>query len=77
MQRILIKFKDFTQITEFVKLLNKEEGEFDLGCGRTVVDAKSILGILSLDHSRPLELYIYESNEDLLQKLNPYLYCNG
>jgi phosphotransferase system HPr-like phosphotransfer protein len=46
----------------------------DLRAGRHVVDAKSILGIFSLDLSRSITLEIYSDDcEDLLKEIQPFL----
>ena len=47
--------------------------EKDLRAGRHVVDAKSILGIFSLDLSRPITLEIYSDDcDDLLKEIEPF-----
>ena len=51
------------------------DADMDLVCGRYVVDAKSILGIFSMDLSKPLELQIHaerEEAEKILASLEPY-----
>mgnify|MGYP000024315474 FL=1 len=49
----------------------------DLRSGRYVVDAKSILGIFSLDLSKPVELEIFSEDEETISKfmedIKPYL----
>ena len=50
--------------------------DFDLISGRYVIDAKSIMGIFSLDLSKPIELNIHGSDddmEDVLAVLTPYI----
>ena len=56
-----IQFRDYDMIERFSKdIANMKganmKGEFDLVSGRKVVDAKSFLGIFSLDLSAPLTL---------------------
>ena len=53
----------------------KFDFDFDLVSGRYVIDAKSIMGIFSLDLSKPIDLAIHvESDEaDILEALDPYL----
>jgi len=46
------------QVKQFVNIVSRCNCEIDLRSGRHVVDAKSILGIFSLDLSRPLTLEI-------------------
>lgn len=61
--------KDFV---EAVKLLS---GRIELIADRTVLDAKSILGIYALDLSRPLLLRIEDDTTDF-EKLEPFLLSN-
>ena len=51
-----IQFKDYETVERFSKDIANMKGEFDLVSGRKVVDAKSFLGIFSLDLSAPLTL---------------------
>ena len=63
-------------VKEFTVIISGVEGEVDLVLGRYVVDAKSIMGIFSLDVSEPLELRIHkgqEQAEQILEKLQKYL----
>ena len=52
-----------------------EDYDFDLVSGRYVIDAKSIMGIFSLDLSKPIDLNIHaEDNiDDVLKVLEPYM----
>ena len=52
----------FEKIQQFVDIMNRFTGRFDLVSGCNAVNAKSVMGIFSLDISRPISLYIY--NED-------------
>ena len=58
-----------------VKDITKFDVDFDLVSGRYVIDAKSIMGIFSLDLSKPIDLNIHaEENVDtILSVLAPYL----
>ena len=50
----------------------------ELCSGRYVVDAKSILGIFSIDLSRPITMTIYSDDcDDLLRDLDGYLVKDG
>ncbi len=59
----------------FVNEITKFDNDFDLVSGRYVIDAKSIMGIFSLDLSKPIELNIHsEQNADeILEVLAPYI----
>jgi phosphotransferase system HPr-like phosphotransfer protein len=55
--------------------ITKFDNDFDLVSGRYVIDAKSIMGIFSLDLSKPIDLSIHaEDNLDnILEVLKPYM----
>ena len=59
----------------FVNDLTKFDTDFDLVSGRYVIDAKSIMGIFSLDLSKPIDLNIHAEGdaEDILTVLAPYI----
>ena len=57
-----ININSLDKIETFVDIINKFNGRFDLVSGCSIVNAKSIMAIFSLDISRPVYLYIY--NED-------------
>lgn len=61
------KVKDFTSI------LGKEEVECEIVDGIHIIDAKSIMGIFSLDLSKPLQLNIHTDNTELLDKIKNYI----
>ena len=54
MKSINIKLDTIDKVKEFVNKINTFDGDFDLVSARYVIDAKSIMGIFSLDISAPL-----------------------
>lgn len=66
MKSITINLTMAENVKNFVQIVSKYTCDMDLRCGRYVVDAKSILGIFSLDLSRPVVLEIYDDNADEL-----------
>ena len=75
MKSVMISLDSISKVKSFVNDVNRLDGEFDLVSGRYIVDAKSIMGIFSLDLSRPIELQIHteSDSESVLKKLKPYL----
>ena len=77
MKTVQISFDTDTlaKVKSFVNEVTKFDNEFDLVSGRYVIDAKSIMGIFSLDLSKPIELNIHsEGNVDeILSVLQPYI----
>lgn len=73
MKSIPIKLTYAEEVKAFVNTVNRYEYEVDLRSGRHVVDAKSILGIFSLDLSKPITLEIYNDDcEDLVQDIQQF-----
>ena len=59
-----IKLNSIDEVRNFVNEVNRFQSDFDLISGRYVIDAKSIMGIFSLDLSKPLMLDIHEHGDD-------------
>lgn len=49
MNKINIKFNDVKDVNRFVQILSKYDADFNLYCGSYCVDAKSLLGIMTMD----------------------------
>lgn len=74
MKSVTINLKLAENVKNFVQIVSKYDYDIDLRSGRYVVDAKSILGIFSLDLSRPVVLEIYTDDAaSLLADLNDYI----
>ena len=73
MKSVMLKLSQAEEVKEFVNTVNRYDYEMDLRAGRHVVDAKSILGIFSLDLSKPISLEIYADQcDDLLQSIQRF-----
>ena len=68
MKSIPIKLSFAEEVKTFVNIVNRYPFDMDLRAGRHVVDAKSILGIFSLDLSRPISLEVYADDREDLEK---------
>lgn len=75
MTTVKISLNSIDKVKSFVNDLTKFDTDFDLVSGRYVIDAKSIMGIFSLDLSKPIDLNIHaESNvNEILSILDPYI----
>ena len=74
MKSVMIRLSLVENVNKFVNIVSHYPYEMDLRAGRHVVDAKSILGIFSLDLSRPISLEIYTDDcEDLLKEIQPFM----
>ena len=71
-----ISLATINDVKDFVNMVMKYDFEVDLVSGRYAVDAKSIMGIFSLDLSKPIDLNIHaeDTNVDaVLEVLKPYM----
>lgn len=64
MKNLTVNIEDISRVKEFVNLVSRCDSEVDLVAGRYQVDAKSIMGIFSLDLAKPVELKYYESVDE-------------
>lgn len=75
MKTVKICLNSIDKVKAFVNDITKFDSDFDLVSGRYVIDAKSIMGIFSLDLSKDIDLNIHaEDNiDDVLAALKPYI----
>lgn len=76
MKTVNISLNSIEKVKTFVNLINRFDYDFDLVSGRYVIDAKSIMGIFSLDLSKPITLNIHadDANADsIINELAPYI----
>ena len=75
MKTVQFSLISIDKVKSFVNAITQYEYDFDLISGRYVIDAKSIMGIFSLDLSKPIDLAIHaEANVDeIMETLKPYL----
>ena len=75
MKTVRISLNSIDKVKSFVNDLAKFDVAFDLVSGRYVIDAKSIMGIFSLDLSKPIDLNIHSENQidEILTTLAPYI----
>lgn len=59
MKTVQISLNSIDKVKSFVNDISKFDFDFDLVSGRYVIDAKSIMGIFSLDLSKPINLNIH------------------
>ena len=74
--RCQIKLNSITDVKEFVNITFKAENDVELICGKYHIDGKSIMGIFSLDLSKPIDLNVHADGDALqtvLDVLAPYI----
>ena len=75
MKTVQISLNSIDKVKSFVNAITQFEFDFDLISGRYVIDAKSIMGIFSLDLSKPIDLNIHDDTDidTILAVLAPYM----
>lgn len=63
MKEYTVKLNSIDEVKEFVALTNKCAFDIDLMSGRYAIDAKSIMGIFSLDLAKPLKMIVHADGE--------------
>ncbi len=76
MKVLSVSLNSIDKVKSFCNDIAQFDSEFDLISGRYVIDAKSIMGIFSLDISKPIELNIHAEGDELdsiLEVIKPYV----
>ena len=72
MKEIKILLSSINDVKKFVNMVSKYDFDVDLISDRYVVDAKSIMGIFSLDLSKPITLNVHGDDEAIMEVLSKY-----
>lgn len=75
MTKVKVNINSIDKVKNFVNIISRFDNDFDLVSGRYVIDAKSIMGIFSLDLSHDLELVIQHDNDvdEILKALDEFI----
>lgn len=74
MKNFNIMLHSINDVKTFVNAVNKYDFDVDLTSGRYVVDAKSIMGIFSLDLSKPIKVEVYsEEVGEFMDEMKPFI----
>jgi phosphotransferase system HPr-like phosphotransfer protein len=69
-----VSLKAIDDVKNFVNTIMRFDFDIDLVSGRYAIDAKSIMGIFSLDLSKPITLEVYADHcDDLIEELKPFI----
>lgn len=74
MTKTTVSLQAINDVKEFVNIVMRYDFDIDLVSGRYAVDAKSIMGIFSLDLLNPVEMTIHCDNcDEIVEKLKDYI----
>ena len=60
------------KIADFIKVVSKIEYDVDLVKGRYTVDAKSVVGVFTLDLLKEAKIIIHTDDESILDKFSEW-----
>ena len=74
MTTVTISLQAINDVKEFVNIVMRFDFDVDLVSGRYAIDAKSIIGIFSLDLSKPIELHAHTDNaKEFLNAIDKFI----
>lgn len=73
MKILKIRFRSVDEVEQFVGIVSRYDGRMELREGNCQVDAKSILGIFSLDLSKTLSLCLYRPDTGVVDTIQRYV----
>ena len=68
MEAVTISLTQVNQVQKFVNVVSKVPYDVDMVSGRYTINAKSLLGIYSLDLNRPLQVVMYSDDCEAVKK---------
>ena len=74
MKKFTVLLSSINDVKNFVNIVTKYDYEIDLISGRYVVDAKSIMGIFSLDLAKPIKAEVHADDcEEFMNELARFI----
>ena len=73
MRTVYVLLPTVMTVKRFVESISSLEGDFDLIDGRYVVDARSLMGIFSMDLSGPIQLRIKKDSEKAMRAVEDFM----
>lgn len=69
-KQVTVFLNEFNKIQKFNNIITNFESDIDLVRGRYVIDAKSLIGIYTLDLSKPINVVIHSDDEEEIIRFN-------
>ena len=73
MRSVYVSLPTVEAVQKFVERISPLEGNFDLLSGGYVLDAKSLMGILSLDLTKPLKLSVEKDSAETMRAIKSFM----
>lgn len=72
MKTMMIRLETIDNVKDFVNTISKFDSEFELESGKYIIDAKSIMGIFSLDLSKDIKLHVHTESTDIMNAVSKF-----
>ena len=73
MRNVYVSLPTVETVQDFVLQISPLEGHFDLLTNSYILDAKSLMGILTLDLTKPLELAVEKDTAETMQSIGRFI----
>ena len=73
MKEFYIMLGTINDVKEFVNIVSQYDFDVDLSSGKYVVNAKSIMGIFSLDLTRKIKLQVHTDDDNFCDKIKKFI----
>lgn len=73
MKQFKVKLPLINDIKDFTNIVSRHAYHIEAESGRYKVDAKSIMGLFSLDLSKPIKINAYADDNSLRSELRQYI----
>lgn len=73
MKEVFVNIDSVDKVNKLVSILNQHEGSFDIVEGSYIIDAKSFMGIMTMDLSKPKKLVSIGENAAAFQDISEFV----
>ncbi len=69
-KRLTINLNDISKVKNFINKVLQIDSDIDAIRGNYIIDAKSMIGLFTLDLSKPIDVEIHSDDEHEIKKFN-------
>ena len=73
MEKLTINFNGITDVENFVEIVGKYNFNVTLSQGKYEVDGKSLMGIFSLDITKPIDILVTKKDTSFIDEIQKYI----
>ncbi len=73
MKEVYVNINSVEKVNRFVSILNQHKGNFDMVEGSYIIDAKSLMGIMTMDLTKPKKLVFVGGDTEALQDISEFV----